>query len=90
MQASPQLHVWQLLLPALAGSMSHADQPLAAGTTVTARLAVAVLVPLAEVTVCRTPTVTVPGDTAEGLHQRMCHLPMRQDLQPLIAKLLAG
>ena len=38
----------------------------------------------------RTPTITVPGDIAEGLHQRTCHLPMWQDLQPLIAKLLAG
>src|SRR6185437_8779686 len=56
------------LLPALAGSMSHTAQPPAAGTTVTARLAVVVLVPLAEVTVCRTPTVTV---TDPGVRSRM-------------------
>ena len=52
------------LLPALAGSMSQTAQPLPRGVRVTAKLAVAWLVPVRPVMTCR--TVTVIGDRAGG------------------------
>ena len=57
------------LFPALAGSMSQTAQPVPRGVRVTAKLAVAWVVPRVLVMTCRTVTATV---TEPGVRSRIC------------------